>query len=884
MSEKTVLAARSIVKRFGAVTALDGVSFDLRAGEIHALCGENGAGKSTLIKLLSGVHPHGSYDGEILVDGLPAEFRSTRDAERAGIAIIHQELALFPDMTVGENLFLGAFPRRLGRIDWDRVYAQSAATLADCGIQLDPATRVGDLGIGQQQLVEIARAIARKPKVLVLDEPTAALSRSEIDTLLAQLRQLRERGVACVFISHKLDEVFAIADRITVLRDGSAQGTLDAAGTDADEVIRRMVGRRIEDHYPRRQSAPGRTLLALRSVNVDPPNDGGIALRGIDLEVRAGEVLGIGGLMGAGRTELLMHLMGLWGKRRAGTVELDGQAFAANDPRAALARGLAIVTEDRKRYGLVLPQGVTFNVSLSSLAEPASRCLHRSRRRGRSHQDDRRRPADQGTDARAAGRHAVGRQPAESGPRQDAADATQGPAARRADARHRRRRQARGVRTHQPADVGRPGHRARIQRTRRAAGHERSHRDALRRPRRRNVRARGSDAGIAAGCRDGSPGARGMNRFATRELSMLVALVAIWAFFAWQEPVFLSARNLSLLSVELAVTAVLALGMLVVLLPGQIDLSAGSGVGLAGAVAAVLVFWHDVPAPVAILIATIGAVLVWSAMGALIAIERIPAFIMTLGGLLVFRGLHWLVIQNQTVPVVEGGSQNVYSRLTTYYLPDVAGYVLAGLAVAAIVASALNARKRRQSYGFPVDDGELTFLKLFVLAQLVFLVVIVTNGYRGVPIALVILGLVAVLVHQLVTNTPFGRYLYAIGGNEEAAAVSGVPVRNTIIGAYAIMGGIVALTGFMQTAYSGASTSTVGSLMELDAVAACVIGGTSLRGGRGTVLGVLFGALIMASLLNGMTLMAVSPEAKYIARGVVLALAVWLDLRLGKSR
>jgi D-xylose transport system permease protein len=374
-----------------------------------------------------------------------------------------------------------------------------------------------------------------------------------------------------------------------------------------------------------------------------------------------------------------------------------------------------------------------------------------------------------------------------------------------------------------------------------------------------------------------------MNRIATRELSMVIALAAIWAFFAWQEPVFLSSRNLSLLSVELAVTAILALGMLVVLLPGQIDLSAGSGVGLAGAVAAVLVFWHGVPAPFALLLAAAGAVLVWSAMGALIAIERIPAFIMTLGGLLVFRGLHWLVIENQTVPVVEGGSQNVYSLLTTYYLPPVAGYVLAGLTVAAMVASTLNARARRRSYGFAVDDGELTFLKLFVLAQLVFLAVIVTNGYRGVPIALVILGLVAVLVHQLITNTPFGRYLYAIGGNEDAATVSGVPVRATIIGAYALMGGIVALTGFMQTAYSGASTSTVGSLMELDAVAACVIGGTSLRGGRGSVLGVLFGALIMASLLNGMTLMAVSPEAKYIARGTVLALAVWLDLRMGQG-
>ena len=375
-----------------------------------------------------------------------------------------------------------------------------------------------------------------------------------------------------------------------------------------------------------------------------------------------------------------------------------------------------------------------------------------------------------------------------------------------------------------------------------------------------------------------------MNRGVTRELSMAIALVVIWAFFAWQAPAFLSARNLSLLSVELAVTAVLALGMLVVLLPGQIDLSAGSGVGLAGAVAAVLVFRHDVPASVALLVATLGAVLAWSAMGALIAIERIPAFIMTLGGLLIFRGLHWLVIEGQTVPVVEGGSENVYSLLTTYFLPPAAGYMLAALVVAAIVASVLRARTRRRSYGFVVDDGELAFLKLFVLAQLVLLVVIVTNGYRGVPIALVVLGLVAVLVHQLVTNTPFGRYLYAVGGNEEAATVSGVPVRATIVGAYALMGCIVALTGFMQTAYSGASTSTVGSLMELDAVAACVIGGTSLRGGRGTVLGVLFGALIMASLLNGMTLMAVSPEAKYIARGAVLALAVWLDLRLGKER
>ncbi len=372
-------------------------------------------------------------------------------------------------------------------------------------------------------------------------------------------------------------------------------------------------------------------------------------------------------------------------------------------------------------------------------------------------------------------------------------------------------------------------------------------------------------------------------RVVSRELTMLMALAAIWIFVAVQQPAFLSARNLSLLMIELAVTAILALGMLLVLLPGQIDLSAGSGVGLTGAVAAVLIYWAGVPAPIALLIAAIGAVLVWAAMGSLIVVQRVPAFIITLGGLLVFKGLHWLTIRNQTVPIVEGGGTNAYSLLTTYYLLPVAGYVLAAIVIIAMVAGALRARARRRNYGLEADDRETTFLKLFALAQLLLLVVLVTNQYRGVPLAALILGGVALGIHILTMHTPFGRYLYAIGGNEEAARLSGVPIRASVIGAFAIMGLVVALTGFMQTAYSGASTTTVGSLMELDAIAACVIGGVSLRGGRGTVLGVLFGSLIMASLLNGMTLMAVSPEIKFIARGMVLAFAVWLDVKLSAT-
>lgn len=372
----------------------------------------------------------------------------------------------------------------------------------------------------------------------------------------------------------------------------------------------------------------------------------------------------------------------------------------------------------------------------------------------------------------------------------------------------------------------------------------------------------------------------GQTKLTLRDFSMAIALVVIWVFFASQQPAFLSSRNLSLLMIELSVTAILALGMLLVLLPGHLDLSAGSGVGLTGGIAAVLVFNAEWPAGVAMVVAFLGGLVIWTLMGLLITKQKIPAFIITLGGLLIFKGAHWLVIQSRTIPVVEGGSTNTYSLLTTYYLPAWAGYSLMALVVAALVATKLQARKRRQRYGFEVDDNELTFLKLFLGAQVLFLGVVITNQYQGLPLAAVILGGVVVAVQMLCQHTTFGRYLYAIGGNEEAAIISGVPVQKIVIGAFAIMGLVVSLSGLMQTAYAGASTTTVGSLMELDAIAACVIGGTSLKGGRGTVLGVVFGSLIMVSLLNGMTLMAVSPEIKMIARGTALALAVWLDVRL----
>jgi D-xylose transport system ATP-binding protein len=365
-----LLEVRSLTKRFPGVVALQDVSFQLVAGEVHALCGENGAGKSTLIKLLSGIHPRGSYEGEIRVDGQTVEFASIREAEAAGIAVITQEFALVDELTIAENLFLGREPRRGWTIDWNRMRQRTAELLAEFGLDLSPDLPVRELGIGQKQLLEILRALDKRSRVLVLDEPTAALPEHEVGVLLEHLRRIRAQGTTCIYISHKLDEVFAIADRITVLRDGRSITTVAAAGCDVATVIRHMVGRELGELFPRHAPPAGGELrLAVRGLSVARARGAPPLLRDISFELRAGEVLGFGGLMGAGRTELLMHLFGAWGHRVCGEVSLSGERYDAPTPAESIARGLVLASEDRRRYGLVLEETIGFNLSLSSLAQ-----------------------------------------------------------------------------------------------------------------------------------------------------------------------------------------------------------------------------------------------------------------------------------------------------------------------------------------------------------------------------------------------------------------------------------------------------------------------------------------------------------------------------------
>ena len=380
-----LLHMQAITKDFPGVRALDKVSFDVRRGEIHALCGENGAGKSTLIKILGSVYPSGTYEGQLRLDGIEQKFHTVRDAEHAGIAVIHQELALIPEMTVAENIYLGKEPQRFGVIDKQRLYHEAGQLLSQFGLTLPLDRPVYELGIGQQQLVEIAKALERSfqadidassnSMLLVLDEPTAALTESEVEILRQILTQLREKGVACIYITHKLKEIFQIADRVTVLRDGKAVATQSIESSECTEevLISQMVGRELTALFPKRR---------LPSTSEDPSSQEAVALRVEDLstypseppqleaisfEVRRGEILGIAGLMGAGRTELISTIFGAYSGRWRGKVFIDGIPVEIHSPYQAIQYGLGLVSEDRKRYGLILDVDVVRNMTLASL-------------------------------------------------------------------------------------------------------------------------------------------------------------------------------------------------------------------------------------------------------------------------------------------------------------------------------------------------------------------------------------------------------------------------------------------------------------------------------------------------------------------------------------
>ncbi|MBA3447505.1 MAG: sugar ABC transporter ATP-binding protein [Pseudaminobacter sp.] len=367
----TILEMRGITKIFPGVKALQDVNLDVRAGEIHAIVGENGAGKSTLMKVLSGVYPSGSYTGEIHFLGHECHFKGIHDSERKGIVIIHQELALVPLLSIAENIFLGNEQAKFGIIDWNQVRNRAAGLLRKVGLKEDPDTLITNIGVGKQQLVEIAKALSKEVKLLILDEPTASLSEKDSDALLQLLLEFKNQGIASILISHKLNEVGKVADRITILRDGKTIETLDKQDISEDRIITSMVGRTLEDRFPARTPNIGEMLFEVKNwVVYHPLHTERQVIKSVDISVRKGEVVGIAGLMGAGRTEFAMSVFGkTYGKRISGEVYLHGRQIDASTVGKAVGHGLAYATEDRKTFGLNLIDHIKHNTTIANLKD-----------------------------------------------------------------------------------------------------------------------------------------------------------------------------------------------------------------------------------------------------------------------------------------------------------------------------------------------------------------------------------------------------------------------------------------------------------------------------------------------------------------------------------
>jgi len=371
MEDSIILQMRDITKVFPGVRALDGVTLEVRKGEIHSICGENGAGKSTLMKVLSGVYPHGTYEGQIIYNGEEAQFKNIKESENAGIVIIHQELTMIPELSITENIFMGNEIVRHGLIDWEEARIRTIELMERVGLKLNPNTLIKNLGVGQQQLVEIAKALSKNVKLLILDEPTSALNEDDSANLLELMRGLKNKGITCIMISHKLNEIAAISDAVTVIRDGRTVETypVEAGHVDEDRIIASMVGRAIENRYPPHESHPGEIIFEVSDWCVEDPNiPGRMVCKNSSFHVRAGEVVGFAGLMGAGRTELMRSLFGHnYGVFKGGSVKMKGKELNLTSVSAAIEAGIAYVPEDRKNLGLNLLDSIRTTIVSANL-------------------------------------------------------------------------------------------------------------------------------------------------------------------------------------------------------------------------------------------------------------------------------------------------------------------------------------------------------------------------------------------------------------------------------------------------------------------------------------------------------------------------------------
>jgi len=814
------IALVDVTKVFGGTVALRDASFQLRRGEVLALLGENGAGKSTCVKLLAGVHA--PTEGGVLIDGKPVIFRSPDDAQAAGVAVMHQHPGLFPDLSVAENIYIGHMPRdRFGGIDNAAMIAGARRVLETVGLDVRADVPLGRLRISEQQLVEIARALSLDARVLIMDEPTAALSQREVERLFTVVNDLRTHGVAMMFVGHRMDEIFRIADRIAVLRDGRLIGVHPKAELGRAAAISMMVGREVTDLYPERPHTPGKMMLETRGLSRNG------AFAGIDLQLHAGEVVGIGGLVGSGRTEIARVLFGI-DQPNAGEILIDGRVMRIGSAKAAMDAGIAYVSEDRMGQSLVMDFLILDNAVLPSLDEAA---------KGGIYKTDRAIGLVSGWLDRMKLRFAGYEQPVNqlSGGNQQKVvlakwlrsnprilildEPTQGiDVGTKAEVHAMIADLASEgmaillISSEMPELIGNCDRIIVLREGRKTAEFARGE----------ATQEKVLEAATKSGAQEShaaelarTPAKGPFDFLKRREFGLLAAMLAVVIPVTIINPGMVSAANITAVSMDAALVSVAALAQMLVLITRNIDLSVAAVIGLSAYLAATMVQAYP-ELDIAIGLATACSVgLVAGLINGLVVTKgKIPAIVVTLASMSIFRGFNSLWA---------AGNQISADEVTERWLAMTS-----------------------------VRIGGIPFIVMIALA-------ILAAGY--------------VFLYRTAT----GRELFAVGSNPDGARLIGIPADRRIVAAFAIAGLLGGLCGALWASRYATVDARVALGFELTVIASAVVGGVAIRGGAGTLLGIVLGALTLLVIKNGLTLVRVDPLWLQGVYGLVILVTVGID-------
>jgi ribose transport system ATP-binding protein/rhamnose transport system ATP-binding protein len=825
-------ALDGVTKVFGGTVAVADVSIELRAGEVLALLGENGAGKSTCVKLLAGVYrPDG---GQVYILGKPVAFASPLEAQRAGVAVMHQHPGLFPDLSIAENLFIGQTGLRW-KLDHARMRSESERLLRLVGLDVEVTAPLGRLRTSEQQLVEIGRALSLDARVLIMDEPTAALSQREVERLFSVVDNLRIQGVAMMFVGHRMDEIYRVADRIAVLRDGRHVGTENAANLSRERAVQMMVGRSLDGLYPRTAAIPGEVVLDVKGLSCEG------SFADVSFQLRAGEILGFGGLVGSGRTEIARVLFGI-DRPTAGTIAIDGKVMRFASPKDAMDNGVAYVSEDRIGQSLVMDFPILDNASLTVL-DKATRGGLMSRKRelgiAKPFLDRLRlrfKSFDQPVGALSGGNQqkVVLAKWLATAPRILILDEpTQGiDVQTKADVHAMMNDLAsKGmaiilISSELPELLGMADRMIVLREG--AVTAEFRHDEATQ----EKVIGSATDAIVRkvdgaivakpAGHDDGKPQTpekAGQNTWrrilARRELGLFAAIAAIVVPISILNIRMLSAANLSALAMDAGLLMIVAVAQMLVVITRSIDLSVAAVIGLAAYGAASTMHLHpEVGVAGGVALACAIGLAAGFFNGIIVTYGRVPAIVVTLGTMSIFRGINSLWA---------GGTQVSADQVPQAWL-------------------------------------DMTAANVF-----------------GVPAVLVIAIFTLLVVAYILRSTSIGRELFAIGSNPDGASLIGIPSRTRILMAFSAAGLLAGFDGALWASRYATVDARVAYGFELTVIAAVVVGGIAVRGGSGTVLGVAAGALMLLIINNGLTLVRVDPLWLQGVYGLVILAAIGID-------